>query len=81
VGSTGENKEILASIKKGEWNDMEVIAKGNHLIHKINGHTTIDVTDNQSDKAKSSGILALQLHAGPPMIVQFKDIQLKKLSK
>jgi hypothetical protein len=81
VGSTGENKEILASIKKGEWNDMEVIAKGNHLIHKINGHTTIDVTDNQSDKAKSSGILALQLHAGPPMIVQFKDIELKKLSK
>lgn len=81
VGSTGDDKEILASIKKEDWNTLEVIAKGNHLVQKINGHVTVDVTDNQTDKAKSSGILALQLHAGDPMIVQFKDIMLTKLGK
>ena len=79
TGKTGDSKEIAAAVKKEDWNDYVVIAKGNHLVQKINGHTTIDVTDNQSDKAKSSGILALQLHAGPPMTVQFKDLRLKVL--
>jgi hypothetical protein len=79
VGVTAQEKEILDSIKKEDWNDYVVIAKGNHLVQKINGITTVDVTDQQTDKAKSSGILALQLHAGPPMKVQFKDIELKKL--
>lgn len=81
TGKTGEEKEISDSIKKEDWNTLEVTAKGPHLIHKINGITTVDVTDNAEGKAKSSGILALQLHAGPPMTVQFKDIQLKKLEK
>lgn len=76
---TVDNKEFLASVKKEDWNTMEVTAKGQHLVQKINGLTTIDVTDNQVGKARESGILALQLHAGPPMTVQFKDIQLKKL--
>jgi hypothetical protein len=81
TGKTAEEKEIVDSIKKEDWNSLEIIAKGQHLIHKINGYTTIDVTDNEPGKARESGILALQLHAGPPMTVQFKDIQLKKLSK
>lgn len=79
---TVDNKAFLASIKKEDWNEMEITANGNHLVQKINGHVTVDVTDSQSTekgKAKASGILALQLHAGPPMTIQFKDIQLKKL--
>ena len=79
TGKTGESKEIAAAVKKEDWNDYVVIAKGNHLVQKINGLTTIEVTDNESSKAKSEGILALQLHAGPPMTVQFKDIMFKEL--
>jgi hypothetical protein len=78
-GSVGNAAEIEASIKKGGWNDYVIIAKGNHLIHKINGRVTIDVTDEQESKAAKSGILALQLHAGTPMVVQFKDVRIKDL--
>ncbi len=78
TGSVGSSEEIQASIKQGEWNDYKIVVKGNHLQHFINGHQTIDVTDETAFGAKS-GILALQLHAGPPMMVQFKDIKLKKL--
>jgi hypothetical protein len=39
----------------------------------------VDVIDAQAAKAAKSGVLALQVHAGPPMKVQFKDILLKKL--
>lgn len=79
VGTTCDEKEMLASLKKEGWNDYYISAKGNHLVQKINGHTTVDVTDNQKSKARSEGILALQLHAGPPMLVQFKEIQLKAI--
>ncbi len=81
VGATTPEADILASYKKGEWNDYTVIAQGNHLIHKVNGLVTVDVTDHQKEKAASSGLLALQLHAGPSMIVQFKDIQLKQIGQ
>ncbi|NLF70748.1 MAG: DUF1080 domain-containing protein [Candidatus Anammoximicrobium sp.] len=79
VGSTCDQKDLVASLKKGGWNEYVVIAQGNHLIQKINGFTTVDLTDQQKEKSRSEGILALQLHAGPPMLVQFKDIQLKPL--
>jgi hypothetical protein len=78
VGSTGDSKEIEAAIKKGDWNDYVVIAKGNHLMHFINGNQTIDVVDQQADKAAKSGVLALQIHRGEPMLVQFKDVKIKQ---
>jgi Domain of Unknown Function (DUF1080) len=73
TGSVGNSDEIQATIKNNEWNDYKIIAKGNHLQQFINGKQTVDVTDESSVAAKS-GVLALQLHAGSPMEVQFKDI-------
>jgi hypothetical protein len=79
VGSLGASKEIQAAIKKEDWNDYVVVAKGNHLQHFINGHATVDVIDEQEAKAAKSGILALKLHAGDPMTVQFKNVRIKSL--
>ena len=74
-----DSKELQANIKKEDWNEYVIIAAGNHLTHKINGRVTAEVIDNQTSKRATSGILALQLHAGPPMTVQFKDIRIKQL--
>jgi len=71
--------EIKATITSEGWNEYVVIAKGNKLTHMINGNVTVEITD-ESPKAVSSGILALQIHTGPPMTVQFKDIRIKTLS-
>jgi hypothetical protein len=79
VGSVGDAAAIEASIKKGDWNDYVIIAQGNHLQQFVNGKQTIDVVDEDEAKCAMSGILALQLHAGPPMMAQFKNIRLKKL--
>jgi len=79
VGSTGDPAEIGAAIKRGDWNDYVIIAKGNHLQHFVNGKLTVDVTDDCAAKRASSGVLALQLHAGPPMTAQFQNIRLKHL--
>lgn len=79
VGSVGDSAEIQASIKKGDWNEYIIIAKGNHLQHFINGKQTVDVTDECESKALTSGVLALQMHVGAPFTVQFKDLRLRKL--
>src|SRR2546423_13384401 len=78
VGSTGDPKEIKAGIKKaGEGNEYVITCKGNHIVQKLNGNVTVELTDNDTKKRMMEGILALQLHAGEPMLVQFKEITLK----
>jgi hypothetical protein len=78
--STVTTPEQLKEIYKfGEWTDLVIIAKGNHAQHFVNGKLTADVTDNDPAAAAKSGVIALQLHRGPPMTVQFKDVQLKTL--
>lgn len=79
VGSTASEDQILKAIKKEKWNDYRIIAVGNHLVQMINGVTTVDVIDNETEKRAMKGLLALQLHTGPPMLVQFKDLQLRSL--
>jgi len=90
VGKVGDKAAIAATYKKSDWNDYIIIGKGNRLVHYLNGVQTVDVTDNDVEpsigkdgkpeplKCRAlSGILALQIHAGPPMWVEFKDIRVK----
>ncbi len=79
IATTAKPEEILAAYRSGEWNDLVIIAQGNHLRHFLNGKLAADITDNDSAKGAASGVLALQLHAGQPMTVQFRNLQLKVL--
>jgi hypothetical protein len=79
TGPLADNAAIAAADKKGEWNDYIIIAKGNHLQHFINGVQTIDCIDNDEKGRSLSGIIALQIHAGAPMIVEFKNIRIKEM--
>lgn len=79
VGSVGDSTAIQANIKAEDWNDYVIIAKGNHVQHFINGKQTIDVTDEDAAHAPKSGVLALQVHQGGPMTVQFKNMRIKEL--
>jgi putative heme-binding domain-containing protein len=75
VGKVGSD----ATLVDWEWNELRVVASGNRLVHQINGITTVDVTDDHPE-APRRGILALQLHAGPPMRVEFRDLRLRELA-
>ena len=66
-------------LKEGAWNDYTITARGPHITLAINGKVTAEVIDNQPGHQDLQGKLALQLHSGPPMTVQFKDIQLTRL--
>jgi hypothetical protein len=73
---TGEEFEKL--FKLDDWNDVVIVAKGNHIQHYLNGRLIMDFTDDE-ETLLSEGVLALQLHAGNPMWTEFKDIRMKSL--
>ncbi len=79
VGSVGESAEIQKKIKKEDWNDYHISAKDFHFVHRINGVLTAECTDEDMKDRRADGLLALQLHAGPPMKVQFRNIRIKHL--
>lgn len=79
VGTVGDSDSLAALIDTSGWNTYKIKAVGNHIVHWVNGHVTVDVTDNQAEKRAASGVIALQLHAGPPMKVEFRDIMLERL--
>jgi hypothetical protein len=62
-----------------EWHDYTVIAKGNHLVHQIDGKTTMELTDFEEAKRSLEGLIAFQIHRGPAMEVHIKDVMLKEL--
>jgi hypothetical protein len=66
-------------IKTNDWNEYVIVAKGPEIILKINGAVASHVLDREKDKAASDGLITLQLHPGPPMKVQFKNIRIKML--
>ncbi|TWT75700.1 hypothetical protein Pla123a_32100 [Posidoniimonas polymericola] len=81
VGSVGNAEEIVNDVRAGEWQELEIVAQGNRLEHKINGRTTVLVVDKDESNAANSGILALQLHRGDEMMIEFKNIRLKKIAE
>jgi hypothetical protein len=73
-----DNAELKKFIKVGDWNDVVLVADGNHVTYTINGHLMTDLTDN-SPKEVKDGVIALQIHGGFTMDIEFKDLKIKVL--
>ena len=69
----------LKEFKADEWHDFRVLVQGNRHQHWIDGHQTVDVIDLDEKGRKLEGAIAVQVHVGPPMKIQYKDFYLKKL--
>lgn len=69
-------KEAIESYRDKEWNQYEIRAEGNKIEVSLNGHVTSVIEDLQEEERELSGLLALQLHSGPPMKIQFRNIVL-----
>ena len=62
-----------------QWHDYRVLVQGNHHQHWINGHKTADLIDLDVKGRALEGVLAVQVHVGPSMTLQCKDIKIKHL--
>ena len=62
-----------------QWNEFRIEARGNVLKHFVNGKQSVEITDVQEEKRAMKGLIGLQVHAGPPMKVEFKDLRWKPM--
>ena len=79
ITSIGDPADLLKHIKKDDWNDYCIVARGNEITLKINGVMMSQAIDQEKDKCLHDGIIGLQIHPGPPMKIQFKDLQIEIL--
>ena len=79
IGTLGSLDSLKTVIKKDDWNEYHLIVNGNRLLHYVNGILMSDVTDNDLVNGKSKGMIGVQVHVGPPMKVQYRNLRLKEL--
>jgi hypothetical protein len=63
-------------VRDGDWNDYEVRCDGDFIQLKVNGVTTAELHDAVMPR---TGVIALQLHAGEPMQVEFRNLRIQEL--
>jgi hypothetical protein len=78
VGAVGGYKELTTSIREEDWNDVHIIARGNTLVHILNGRVMCVVIDDDPANRAAAGKLGVQVHTGPPMKVEYRDIRIKQ---
>ncbi|MDB4028522.1 DUF1080 domain-containing protein [Flavobacteriaceae bacterium] len=79
VQKLGDSEQLNAAFQPGEWNHYRILCAGPKITLYINDVLVCEFTDNDPQQARAKGIIALQMHPGPPMKVQFKNIVLKTL--
>lgn len=70
--------ELEAKLKKDDWNSYVIRAKGKHIVLQLNGVTTVDYQEPDADIARS-GMIAVQVHSGGPLKVEFRNLRIKEL--
>jgi hypothetical protein len=79
IGTPGEGDELRALIHAEGWNQLHIIARGTTVMHIINGRVMSVCIDDDAEGRIPEGLLGLQLHVGPPMKVEFRNIMMRKL--
>jgi hypothetical protein len=78
ISQVGDNKALGELITTG-WNSVCLIARGNVLMHHINGHLMTVVFDDDATGRSSKGLIGVQVHVGGPMKVEYRNWRLKNL--
>lgn len=78
IGSTGDKDQLFEEcINKEDWNSCHIIARGNTMIHIINGRVMSVVVDDDEQGRTMRGKIGMQVHTGPPMKIEYRNIMLK----
>lgn len=71
--------DLKALIKSDGWNQVHIIARGNVLTHIFNGHLMAQAIDDDAAGRAASGLIGFQMHVGPPMKLEIRNVFLKNL--
>ena len=79
LGDLESGDALKALVKVNDWNQFHVIARGSTLVHVLNGHVMALVVDDDAKLRALGGLIGFQMHTGPPMKVEYRNIYLKTL--
>jgi 3-keto-disaccharide hydrolase len=79
IANLKNTNDLKALIKDTDWNLLHIIARGNMLVHVLNGQVTSLTIDDDTKNRAMNGLIGFQMHMGPPMKVEFRNIWIKKL--
>ena len=79
TGSLGSREFLKSKVKDGDWNEYHLIINGNRMKHIVNDVLMSDVTDNDLINRRTDGLLGVQVHVGPPMTIEYRNLRIKKL--
>jgi hypothetical protein len=71
-------EEVNKVLKRNDWNDYVIRCEGKRIQLWINGLQTVDYTE-PDDKIEQTGVIAVQIHSGPPSEAWYKDISIEEL--
>lgn len=82
IGTLGDAEDLQSVPQAGEWNTLHIVFRGNTLVNLVNGRVTSILIDDDlevgSGPRLAEGLIGLQLHAGPPMRVEYRNVYLKE---
>jgi hypothetical protein len=79
LATLGSSDELKSFIKLCDWNQYEVIADGNTLIHIINGHVMAVLVDTDPTFSQSKGLIAFEIEGGGVLKISHRNVWLKEL--
>jgi putative heme-binding domain-containing protein len=81
VARFAEAAELQKEIRANDWNKYRITARGHVFEHTINDKVMSKTVDEDMENREATGVLALQVHAGPPMTVRYRNLRLKRLGE
>lgn len=78
VNNFANRDKLLDVYKRGDWNEYWIVAKGRQVALWLNGALMCKVEDYEQEYFSPNGIIALQLHSGEPMRVEFKNLRIRQ---
>ena len=79
IARVDSNDNLWNAINKEDWNEAHIIVRENIVIHIINGKVMSVVVDDDAEKRTLEGLIGMQVHVGPPMTIEYRNIRLKEL--
>ena len=78
VLAAADRNKVDQVLKRDDWNEYVIRCEGKRIRLSINGLQTVDYTE-ADDSIEQTGVIALQIHGGPPSEAWYKDITLLPL--
>jgi hypothetical protein len=78
VLSTFGDQEELGKLATDDWNAVHLIVRGNTFTHLLNGRLMSVTIDDDAPNRPADGLIGVQVHVGPPMKVEYRNIRLKQ---